>query len=406
MRIGHVAALRTIGGAEHHLAQFVRLSRLQHGIDHAVCSTGRYVHPYIAATIAEHATVHEPKRIGRIKLPRRLSTLRRLRLRQMAAQMNVDLALFWNRLGASTDALRESRAFDDRPRVYWDRGACWLAKDGPAEHRFLSRMHGVLANSQACRRMLELRWGYTGNIRVCRNALRPDLLPMHAATKRRPNNRPLRIGVAARLVPVKGIASSLHCLDTLRGRGLNAELHIAGTGPLLEPLQNLAAQLGIHDHVVFHGLLADMTGFYHRIDCLLHLALREPFGGVIVEAMAHGCPAVATRVDGIAEIIQHGEDGFLVEPELGAPATIELCRQPADLPPWVYQPATDSITAPRSVAPATAADAVERLLANDARFAEFSHRAKTRARHEFDYADHVAGVLEALSELTTVCQAA
>ncbi|WP_423823404.1 glycosyltransferase [Salinisphaera sp. SPP-AMP-43] len=406
MRIGHVAALRTIGGAEHHLAQFVRLSRLQHGVDHAVCSTGRYVHPHIAATIAEHATVHEPKRIGPIKLPRQLSTLRRLRLRQLATQMNIDVALFWNRLGSGEDALRESQAFDGQPRIYWDRGACWLAKDGPAEHRFLSRMQGILANSQACRRMLELRWGYTGNIQVCRNALRPDLLPMHAATKRRPHNRPLRIGIAARLVPVKGIASSLYCLHALRRRGVDAELHIAGTGPLFEPLQSLAARLGIRDHVVFHGLLADMAGFYRRIDCLLHLALREPFGGVIVEAMAYGCPVVATRVDGIAEIIEHGRDGFLLEPELEAPATIELCRQPADLPPWVYQPATDSITAPRSVAPATAADAIERLLADDARFAEFSHRAKARARHEFDYADHVAGVLEALSELATARQAA
>jgi glycosyltransferase involved in cell wall biosynthesis len=50
------------------------------------------------------------------------------------------------------------------------------------------------------------------------------------------------------------------------------------------------------------------------MDVMAHPPLTEPFGQVVVEALAVGLPTVATNVGGIPEIIKHGKTGLLVPP--------------------------------------------------------------------------------------------
>ena len=68
---------------------------------------------------------------------------------------------------------------------------------------------------------------------------------------------------------------------------------------------------------------------YREADFLVLPSLFEPFGIVLLEAMATGLPVVASRVGGIPEVVRDGRTGILVEPANAralADALMELCR--------------------------------------------------------------------------------
>lgn len=77
-------------------------------------------------------------------------------------------------------------------------------------------------------------------------------------------------------------------------------------------LEALADELGIADRVVFTGHQADVYAWIDALDVLAHPAGREPFGLVLVEAMALGKPVVAVDHAGPSEIVEHGRSGLLV----------------------------------------------------------------------------------------------
>ncbi len=68
------------------------------------------------------------------------------------------------------------------------------------------------------------------------------------------------------------------------------------------------------DRIHFWGWRTDMEDVWPAVDCLVHTAETEAFGRVIIEAMAHGIPVIATDRGGPAEILQAGRTGVLVPP--------------------------------------------------------------------------------------------
>lgn len=76
---------------------------------------------------------------------------------------------------------------------------------------------------------------------------------------------------------------------------------------------NHAANSEIAEKVSFPGWRDDMHEVWPEIDCLVHTADREPFGRVIVEAMAHKIPVIAVGACGPGEIIENNKTGILVQ---------------------------------------------------------------------------------------------
>lgn len=70
---------------------------------------------------------------------------------------------------------------------------------------------------------------------------------------------------------------------------------------------------GIAERIYLTGWESDMTEIWPQIDCLVHTADREPFGRVIIEAMANGVPVIAVDSCGPGELIQNEQRGILVE---------------------------------------------------------------------------------------------
>ncbi|MCY3935853.1 MAG: glycosyltransferase family 4 protein [Chloroflexi bacterium] len=114
----------------------------------------------------------------------------------------------------------------------------------------------------------------------------------------------------ARLQPWKGIGPSIRALANL----LQAQLIVAGDGPMLPTLQQRAAQLGVRDRVHFLGRLdAQALALHYRAaDFVLLYSGFEGLSHVLLEALSYGTPVLASDIPANRELVKHGENGLLI----------------------------------------------------------------------------------------------
>lgn len=132
-----------------------------------------------------------------------------------------------------------------------------------------------------------------------------------------PDVSPLRVGIVANFAPFKRHEDFLHTAAKMLRVRQDLEFWVVGddtegTGRRAE-LEGLAKELGITDKVRFLGHRSDIPDIMRQLHILVVPSQFEPFGRVVIEAMACGRPVVASRDGGIPEIIDHGETGFLAE---------------------------------------------------------------------------------------------
>jgi glycosyltransferase involved in cell wall biosynthesis len=144
---------------------------------------------------------------------------------------------------------------------------------------------------------------------------------------------------ACRLIPKKGVATSLCAFAIFQKEFPNAELVIAGKGPLQPHLEELAEELGIVQKVHFRGFLSqpELLELYTTSHFFLHPSETPPdqnqegIPNSILEAMSTGLAVLATRHGGIPEAVEDGRSGLLVEErdfEALATAMKNLVRSP------------------------------------------------------------------------------
>lgn len=117
--------------------------------------------------------------------------------------------------------------------------------------------------------------------------------------------RVLRIGMIGSLVPAyKGLKTAFAALRRLKEQGFYFEFHILGGGDL-EPWKVLALKEGVVQETYFDGVLPKKAvgSWLDQVDIYIQPSLTEGLPRGLLEAMSRGCPAIASRVGGIPELL-------------------------------------------------------------------------------------------------------
>ena len=131
----------------------------------------------------------------------------------------------------------------------------------------------------------------------------------------RKKNDYIIIGTIGRLHPAKGYPILLKAFKIVLKEFGNVRLEIVGDGPSRKSLMNLAENLEISSYVIWHGSIPHygVIQNLYRWDLFVLSSKWEGFGLAAVEAMAAGLAVVASKVDGIIEIVDDGQTGYLFE---------------------------------------------------------------------------------------------
>ncbi|MEM1211390.1 MAG: glycosyltransferase family 4 protein [Planctomycetota bacterium] len=208
--------------------------------------------------------------------------------------------------------------------------AAWFQKDQVKPEKLNNRLtarlprRGILANSVFTAE-LQGQLSPSAAIDVVPSAVEldrfaPDHLGTPEACRGRlglPAEGPL-VGMVGRLQEWKGFGTALRALGQVRAEVPDAKLVLIGGPHTSEPeypeeLRRLAASEGLSGAVVFVGEVEhDLVPQYMQAcDVLVHASRAEPFGVVVIEAMALGKPLVASAEGGPATTVREGVDGLL-----------------------------------------------------------------------------------------------
>lgn len=135
--------------------------------------------------------------------------------------------------------------------------------------------------------------------------------------QRQPNPEVVRCLAIGRLIPRKGFQFLIRALPQIIDKvNSQFEIEIIGDGPYEDTLVELAEELGVNTHINFAGSVKypDLPQKYREADIFILPSLAEGMPLVVLEAMGTGLPIIASRVEGIDELVEDDLNGALFDP--------------------------------------------------------------------------------------------
>ena len=131
-----------------------------------------------------------------------------------------------------------------------------------------------------------------------------------------PPDAPL-IGLVGRLTPVKDPLRFLEAAALVRQRWPECRFVLVGEGEIRDEVEALTRDLWLSEAVTLTGWLPldELAALYSDLDVLVNSSTSEGTPTPIMEALAAGCPVVATAVGGVPDMLDHGRLGLLVVPQ-------------------------------------------------------------------------------------------
>lgn len=127
---------------------------------------------------------------------------------------------------------------------------------------------------------------------------------------------PLRLLFVGRIEPIKGLEYLLAACEELERERIDFTLAIAGNGPssYVDELRQSILAAGLQERILWIGSIPrkKLFSIYSQYHLLIVPSINEPFGMVVLEAMASGLPVVASCVGGIPMMIEEGVTGLMV----------------------------------------------------------------------------------------------
>lgn len=387
LRILHLVANLGSGGVQRHLVQ--SLAEFDRGqLDHYVCcvTTGGVYERQLQQLQVPYRIMNRRARFDPTVITQLAGLMRSWRI-DVVHTRNFT-ANTWGRVAALIAGVQRVIAHE--------RGTAWTET---TLMRWVDRrLYGItdvlLANSEAARLVL------TAHVRVPPNRIRVvhNGVMMHplqfAKGKLRSElglspDTPI-IGTVGRLDTPKGLPFLVDTIPRVLEKCPAVHFVIIGDGPLRPYLAEAVAEW---DQVHRLGFREDAPGLMYDFDVLLHPAIRESLGNVLMEAGLAGIPAVATAVDGIPEVVVDGDTGVLIP---GTEAVAFISAPGASpIPVCVVDGETQQLRPPRGPAPERLTEAVIALIKDPDRRTELGRRARQRIRERFSLERYVRQVTAA-----------
>ncbi len=180
--------------------------------------------------------------------------------------------------------------------------------------RFIYKMATeIYANSKATKTDIEQHFNVpSSKVRVVYNAVKDYRVESKKV-------HPYRLVYAGRLHKSKGIDTLLEALPAVVKLYKDVELLVLGgslTGNAIKKYQQKVEDIAIKGNVRFLGNQPKdkVLEIFANAQITIVPSLVEAFGFVVIESFSVGTPVIGSNTTGIAEIIRHGQDGVLFEP--------------------------------------------------------------------------------------------
>jgi glycosyltransferase involved in cell wall biosynthesis len=221
------------------------------------------------------------------------------------------------------------------PFISHVRSMCW--RHGRTTLGHLALAAAVIAVSRASAASVQ-RFVRPGRLQVVHNGVPLPPIPSDRDAARHALKQELGLPPEARIIisvgsvsPRKGQVHQLEAMANLARAEPHAHLVVAGGSrdrhaAYAERVRSMLLEPALAGRVSLLGLRTDVERLLLGSDLFLHTALADPHPRGVLEAMAAALPVVAFATDGVAETVQHGRTGYLLQPGDAAGAADALRR--------------------------------------------------------------------------------
>lgn len=193
----------------------------------------------------------------------------------------------------------------------------------------------LVAVSEGIRQQARLEGVQPGKVLVIMNGVTPlDVGSVDASEVRKTlklKEGDLFLLAVGRLAYQKGFDILINAVPALIKKHPHLTVNICGKGSLRADLQSQISNLGLSDHVKLLGIWNNMAPLLAIADIFILSSRFEGLSRAMLEAMAAGIPVVATRVEGVEEVVTDGVHGLLVpseDPDALTGALLQLINNP------------------------------------------------------------------------------
>ena len=400
MRILHCIHLEVPAGKENRLYRFLKAESVRDGIwNHEILHTGTRIHEKFRDFLQKNYRVYEYKNWHGVRIPKSM----RAHLLRRKIDFSHDVNLFYE--------IQDVRLMDlfarfaKGKKVFYDGGHSWFLNS--EESDWIDKFDFFFSNTGASKIMLHKRWNIPEErIKVIYNSFLPDYAERIKQTgKKEIEGLRKKYGLTGervilyvgRFITLKGVHTLIEALDFLSAKDI--KLVLVGDGKARKTLENLVKERKKEDRVIFTGMQTDTAPFYKMADVTVVPSAREPFGNVNIEAALAGTPVIASKVDGIPEIIPDNSFGYLLKPKIEPYGYSYL--ETLSMPEYVVDPDTLELTNPKFLDPEELAGTISLVLEKEPEAARTKAiHLKERVEREFSIEKRKERFKELIDEIT------
>ncbi|MBN1500077.1 MAG: glycosyltransferase family 4 protein [Spirochaetes bacterium] len=189
-------------------------------------------------------------------------------------------------------------------------------------NNILRKADAIVAQSQNTRDNAVKYYDVNKEVKIIPLAYHPPVMPKADRKKLDIKENDYIITTVGRVIKRKAIDVAINAIARIKDK--KVKLYVMGDGPEKENLQNLAADLGVQDRVIFLGFVDDEKKYRYlkASDVFIMTSLHEGFGIVFMEAMYAGLPVISTNHGGQTDFLFHEKNALLIDV-----GDVDACRK-------------------------------------------------------------------------------